>query len=353
MVNQRVSGRTMMPSSTSSGTQAPGPLDTENVNNAQVISPQGDLIIEYTGPSAVSHCWKVSSQLLMDKSPYFKALLDPEKFAEGRYFAQQRHISNDGPGSGVETDVDSSTDLSPSSVLPTFKIISESILELCGADAIQLFLRIMCLESLADETRVEFEDSLKSRPPAVIARLIEVADWFNSPRFIRNTLRGVGYMFGKKDRSSQGTFGPALLKMKEDRVRQNIVIAHFLQSDLLCQTMTHTLLVAGSRFWVDGLDRPATEHLRWRYLPDGIEGVFSAFPRQEIGKIANRHSKRSCTTDGSAYSTPSRIFTPISSVNTVHSKIQKRQNRSATLDHHSARPSPQLPESAASSVELD
>lgn len=269
MTDQHAPARTSIPLPIRHGAHASKILDIDDVNNAQEISPHGDLIIEYTDPSVVSHRWKVSSQLLMDRSPYFRALLDPEKFAEGRQFAQQRDTLDEGSDAGF----DSNTDPLPSAVLPTFKIMPGSILELCGADAVELFLRIICLETLADETRVEFEDSLKSRPPAVVARLIEVADWFNSPRFIRNTLRGVGYMFGKKDRSSQGTFGPALLKMKEDRVRQNIVIAQFLQSDLFFQTMTHALLVSGSKFWVDGLERPATEHLRWRYLPDGIEGM--------------------------------------------------------------------------------
>ena len=245
------------------------PLDTDDANNARVISPQGNLVIEYQDSSAVSHRWKVSSQLLMDKSPYFQALLDPEKFAEGRLFAQQRQNLNEDVNSHHGTGLDL-TKSSPHT-LPTFKITADKMLEICGVDAVELFLQIMCLEPFLDEGRVEFEDSLKSRSPSLIARLIEVADWFNSPRFIRNTLRGVGYMFGQRHRSPPGTFNPALLKMKEDRIRQSIIIAHFLQFDLLFETMTHTLLVAGSRFWADGPQRPDTEHLRWRYLPDGIE----------------------------------------------------------------------------------
>ncbi|KAJ5161885.1 hypothetical protein N7492_007277 [Penicillium capsulatum] len=271
MGEQRASRHTTAPLPVQHEAHTPEPLDMKDLNKTHVISPQGDLIIEYTDPSAVPHRWVVSSQLLVDKSPYFRALLDPEKFAEGRQLSQRRQGLKDSPGSSAETGSDGDVDLSSFSDLPTFKIGSESMLELCGAESIDLFLRIMCLESQADDTRIEFEDSLKSRSLAVIAKLIEIADWFNSPEFIRYTLRDVGYTFGKKDRSSQWTFGPALLRMKEDRTRQIIAIAYFLQSDIVCQTMTHTLLVAGSRFWVDGLERPATVHLRWRYLPDGFE----------------------------------------------------------------------------------
>jgi hypothetical protein len=62
--------------------------------------------------------------------------------------------------------------------------------------------------------------------------------------------------------------------MKEDRIRQIILISAFLDDTRVTKIMTHALLVIGSRFWINGLEYPDEETLRWRYLPNGLEGMF-------------------------------------------------------------------------------
>ncbi|CAG8260360.1 unnamed protein product [Penicillium olsonii] len=229
------------------------------------ITKNGDLILEYLAssdsPLAVSRKWQVASELLSSNSPYFQALLDPTKFSEGRHFNTQKQAWNESQDSNVLSQ----------HTLPTVTLPAIQPTRMCGEDAIELFLRILCVESTEETEKGAFENQLKYQSSSLIARLIELADSFNSPRIVRDMLRRVGYSYGKAKSAPLTKFNAALLSAKEDRIRQIIFISTFLGDARVTRVMTHTLIVVGSKFWTNGLESPEGDYLRWKYLPNGLE----------------------------------------------------------------------------------
>jgi hypothetical protein len=61
--------------------------------------------------------------------------------------------------------------------------------------------------------------------------------------------------------------------MSEDRIRQAIVVADFLNQESVAKIMTHALLIAGSKRWVHSPDVPEGPYFRWQYLANGLEGM--------------------------------------------------------------------------------
>lgn len=243
----------------------------------RVICPDGDVIIEYVESSSkVSNRWQVSSESLKRNSPYFQALLDPNKFSEGRLLAQhkQRQAQNDTLAMGSET----APEDNPEPLLhdlPTVKISETPFMKLCGPDAIDLFLKILCVDTLDKQRKLDFEMELGGISPSLVERMIEVAESFNSPKIIADTLRRICYVFGKLS-IHINKFRTEYLKTNEERIRRLIVIAVSVRDRKQVQILTHTLLVMGSKYWANGLELPdTTPYLRWRYLGNGMEGVYA------------------------------------------------------------------------------
>ncbi|KAJ5331761.1 hypothetical protein N7476_001544 [Penicillium atrosanguineum] len=240
-------------------------------SNLTVICPDGDMIIEYVESSSTGNrYWQLSSQDLMHNSPYFQALLDPNKFAEGRLVAEykQRKAPN---GADLTSSVNTHGNFDALGFdLPIVKISETRLTKLCGAGAIELFLKILCAEGLGKDKQVIFDSELKVMPPSIVVRTIEIAESFSSPNIVKQTLRRAWYMFGKT-KISWNKFGSPLLKQTEERVRQIIVIAEFIGDYSIAKVMMHTLLVMGSKYWDGRPEPPATDHLRWQYLPGGVE----------------------------------------------------------------------------------
>jgi hypothetical protein len=153
---------------------------------------------------------------------------------------------------------------------------------MCGEDAIELFLKIICLDSFDEAERVVFEDDLKTQSTSLVARMIDLADSLNSPRAVQDVLQKIGYSYGKTKPALLARFNSTLLSMKEDRIRQIIFISAFLDDSRLTRIMTHALLVVGSRFWTNGLYGPEEESLRWKCLPNGLEGGFLGVQSQSV-----------------------------------------------------------------------
>jgi hypothetical protein len=161
---------------------------------------------------------------------------------------------------------------------------------MCGEDAIELFLRILCLDSVEETERTVFEHDLKVQSTSLVARLIDLADSFNSPRIVRDVLRRIGYSYGKIKPGLFSKLNSSLLSMREDRIRQIIFISSFLGDSRVTRLMTHSLIVVGSKFWINGLEGPLEEEdFRWKYLPDGLEGVYpSSFIQTPVAKLCLR-----------------------------------------------------------------
>lgn len=276
-----------------------------------VISSNGDVIIEYNDrdgigfgnalPTASSdsmrgYRWLVASEDLTKNSPYFRALLDPNKFSEGRQFMKQKTdwcrktaataAAGEQKQKTNNKKKNSAKCLSsppPShkekdyllNDLPTLSLPVDESTSKLGVDAIELFLRVLSFHSLNDEKKKrDFNTEIKLLPPSLVARLVEIADAFNSPQAVREALKRSGYAYGK-GRVPVSKFNQSLLKMSEDRIRQIIYIAHFLEQSSVLQVLTHTLLVVGSRYWVNGVEPPDPDisTFPWLYFMDGLEGM--------------------------------------------------------------------------------
>ena len=243
---------------------------------AKVISRRGDVVVVYAdqgdSPEA-THSWQVASKDLMQNRPYFRALLDPNKFSEGRDVMEQKMSRLQ--MSGQDTSV---SDANAESLLPSISLPVEHFTRRLGIDAIELFLRVLSFSSLSATEKADFEGEIRLLPTSLIARLVELSDFFNSPRAVRDMLKRSGYAFGK-GRVVLSRFDASLLRMKEDRIRQIIFIADFLDECSVFQILTHVLIIVGSKFWINGVEPPGPDTLRWHYFSGGLEGIPSRRPQ--------------------------------------------------------------------------
>lgn len=243
-----------------------------------VISPLGDIILNYTAMSSGrSHYWQVSSKRLMLGSPYFGAMLDSDKFMEGRLLAQQRQALVDRMAPGAVENPPSDNESSMLAMLPVVQIPVSAKSELCGVEAIQLFLKILCFDfSETEEVQDAIHYDLRAQSSTMVVKVIDLAEWFNSTKPIQTALRAAQYRGGVKSRpsSSVKVFTLDMLKLKERRLREMILISTFLGLDDISKAMTHTLIILGSKYWLHGLERPMIEEYpNWKYLPNGLEGM--------------------------------------------------------------------------------
>lgn len=268
-------------------TAAPGdelsqnaPIDSDVLT---IICKDGDLIMEYSDLSpGVSRRWQVSSKAITNNSPYFRAMMDPEKFAEGRNLAAVREklaqLSTSSKMSGPEEDSKESDSLPLN--LPTLKI-SDPIARLCGADAIEVFMKILCLETQGKRARVAFENELREMPISTVELALEIAEMFNSCEIVSEVLQKVAYTIGRAG-MPLWKFSIEVAKWGEDRVRQAVIIAIALKEVQVAQVLMHRLIVTGSKYWGNELEFPEGLFLQWQYLPRGLEGPCLSIPNLNL-----------------------------------------------------------------------
>ncbi len=256
------------------------PKSSQPNTNTQAIVDGGDLIMEYTPSKQTSlgttnapltYRWKVSSESLIQSSPYFRVFLDPEKFSEGRKFMKQRELHSFDVDPQLNGDADATGFSEQEDALPIMGMPDNHLSRRLGPDTIGFFLRILSFNSFNEEEKESYDAEVKSQRPLFIAGLIEMADAFNSPTAVRDALQRSGYTLGKP-KLPLTKFNSSMLKLNEDRVRQSIFIARFLNDRIIFQMLTHALIVSGSRFWVNGLEAPELGTPSWHYFSDGIEG---------------------------------------------------------------------------------
>ncbi|EAW22268.1 uncharacterized protein NFIA_009480 [Aspergillus fischeri NRRL 181] len=198
---------------------------------AKSVANHADVIIEYTdvGSSGSNsfqvdkHCWRVASQDLIENSPYFRALLDPNKFSEGRQFMQQRAGHGQRSTHEVTGEEHDQSGIASGACLqhnlPTISLSRDRFLSRLGADAIELFLRILSYRSLEDDEKQGFDAELRVQPTSLVARLLETGDALNSPHIVKEALQRSKYAYGK-GKMPLSKFDTSLLKINEDRLRQ-------------------------------------------------------------------------------------------------------------------------------------
>ncbi|PYI23846.1 hypothetical protein BO86DRAFT_449957 [Aspergillus japonicus CBS 114.51] len=248
----------------------------------KTILPTGDIAIEHLDPEtvaatlsrAVVHRWRVSSSDIMRNSPYFRALLDPHKFAEGKNLMHQKIQTQQLASESTVGSLDSPDDEQAWNTdgLPVVRLPSDHFSSRLGTDAIELFLEVLSYDSYDDEQQRAFDARLRVQPVSLVSRLVELADAFNSPQAVQKALTQSGYAFGKGKVPLIRFDAASLLKLPEDRIRQTIFVARFSNEHAIVQVYTHTLVVMGSRYWSNGVvEAPETPTFPWRYLTGGIE----------------------------------------------------------------------------------
>ncbi|KAL4949207.1 hypothetical protein BDW69DRAFT_174912 [Aspergillus filifer] len=247
----------------------------------QVIVESGDLVLEYASSkhisidptTAATHRWRVSSGALRESSPYFRALLDPAKFSEGREFMRQRQLHTNSIDTGPATNGEAtgpSDDIPVPQGFPTLRLPENNVSQRLGPEIVGFFLRILSFESFSEEEKESFDVEVKNQRPSFIAGVIELADAFNSPQVVRDTLKRSQYTLGKP-KLPISKFTSSMLKLNEERMRQSIFIAKFMGNRTALQMLTHAFIVVGSRFWANGIDSPEPGSLPWHYFPGGLE----------------------------------------------------------------------------------
>ncbi|KAI2922979.1 hypothetical protein CBS147320_7210 [Aspergillus niger] len=260
------------------GVAHPLPDLEESTAPYKVILQTGDVIVEYFDPEsdistkseARHRRWRVSSADLAQNSPYFRALLDPDKFSEGRRLMQQKMMHQKLLADKMVNAASSDNQNVEVSYLPVVILPSKHVSSRLGLDAIKLFLEILSFNSFGEEQKCSFDAELKFLPVPLIARLLELSDAFNSPHVVRESLRRAGYAFGK-GKYQPSKFDSSLLKLSEDRIRQTVFVARILDEPVIYQVMTHALILLGSKSWTNGVEPPVTPTYPWRYFPNGIE----------------------------------------------------------------------------------
>lgn len=238
----------------------------------KILSRQGDAILEYidtdSHKSVIHYRWQVSSAMLIKNSPFFSALLDPNKFSEGRRFVENSSLSKVSSSSGSDESTDESLTQLPLVRLTVARLVGKHRME-----SFELFLKMLLIAVADSDGRVKLGKEINRQSVPVIAGTIEIADIFSSSEEVKILLKEFKYRPSIKGVQDLETFGSSLLKLNEERLRQIMYIAMFLKSDTIFRVASHALTLVGSVRWSDYISGfHTTERHRWSYLPNGIEG---------------------------------------------------------------------------------
>ncbi|KAL2798789.1 hypothetical protein BJX66DRAFT_24053 [Aspergillus keveii] len=271
VANSSISGPRPVPKSVVESINGSGPSGSQPT--ARVIVNSGDIFLDYDSPTGTgghaSYRWRVDSESLMQSSPYFRALLDPNKFSEGRHLMKQRELYSHDLDSWKNIDTSNHAHVQDYA-LPSVRLPKTHLSYCSGLDTIELFLRILSYHSFNDEEQENFNAEIRRQRPSSIARLIELADAYNSTQAVHDTLKRCNYTLGRP-KLPLTKFNSLVLKMNEERIRQSIFIASFVNERTIFQILTHALIVSGSKFWASGIESPDPDTPKWQYLPDGLE----------------------------------------------------------------------------------
>lgn len=244
----------------------------------KILTRDGDAILEYVDTDSrkvVTHYrWQVSSDRLIENSPFFSALLDPNKFSEGRRFVENKSRSKG--SSSTMRDVISSNE--PTTELTErLPLVGLNLTRLMGKhriESLELFLKVL-LSAYDVDLNAKMGAEIVQQSVPVIAGLIEIADLFSSPEVVSDALKHVNYRPSIKGIQSLEVFGSPLLKLSDERLRQIIYIAMFIQHDTIFRVASHALVLTGSTKWLDGgVGLNKSGRHRWSYFDNGIDGMF-------------------------------------------------------------------------------
>ncbi|EED21369.1 conserved hypothetical protein [Talaromyces stipitatus ATCC 10500] len=247
----------------------------------KIISRDGDAVLEYidtdSQKNVTHHRWQVSSDRLIETSPFFSALLDPNKFSEGRRFVESKCRASTTPTLDIgcnDISAEESTERLPLVGLNLFRLMGKHRIE-----SLELFLKVL-LSAHDVDLISKMESEIARQPVPVIAGLIEVADVFSSSDMVSVSLEHANYRPSIKGIPSLEVFSSSLLKLSDERLRQIIYIAMFIQHDTIFRVASHALVLIGSVRWLDGgIGLNKSGRHRWSYFDNGLEDLQAHFLR--------------------------------------------------------------------------
>ncbi|OAX80099.1 hypothetical protein ACJ72_05574 [Emergomyces africanus] len=257
-----------------------------NVKKTRIVCSDADVVLEFSpSPSSLSqklpprrYLMGVSSAALKESSPYFRVILDPDKFREGRELLEKRNQLDSKYGGGEVSLIDAA-------IFTELPRISVELPPLAGlfdkADLIETFLKVLHFGKTGSQNphhTQEILDHLATKSISFVANLIILSDRFGGLQTLIQTLnmsplsgasRSVGQTLMLKAQRRLQTSGIE----DEERTRQAIYFALSLGYNDGIVTFTHRLIIDGSKEWTYGhrdgwvgIDRPL-----WWHLPYGIE----------------------------------------------------------------------------------
>lgn len=247
----------------------------------KILTRDGDAILEYVDTDSrktVTHYrWQVSSDRLRENSPFFSALLDPNKFSEGRRFVENKTRSE---GSSTTTRDIRSRDEVINESTERLPLVGLNLTRLMGKhriEILELFLKVL-LSAYDVDLNAKMGTAIVHQSVPVIAGLIEIADLFSSSEVVSDVLKHANYRPSIKGIQSLEVFGSSLLKLSDERLRQIIYIAMFIRHDTIFRVASHALVLIGSTRWSDGgVGLNKSGRHRWSYFDNGIEGMSSTW----------------------------------------------------------------------------
>ncbi|OAL71848.1 hypothetical protein A7D00_3879 [Trichophyton violaceum] len=239
------------------------------------IHKDGDLVIicetapHNSLPEPTRHMFRISSLEITRASAYFKALLDPAKFQEGRSLLRSHEQMEAQYGSRKLA----LRDMTVGELLHIKIELPPLSTKINLRETLALYFELLCfcLPFTLDPNGLK---RFAVNTITTLASVLVLSDRFLSNDTIRNSFELL----------SQGRVGPFSYSKIIDRlqrfesedeecIREGIFLAHFLKEPLAFSSLTQSLILHGSVNWMaekpggtSGLDKPL-----WWHLPGGIE----------------------------------------------------------------------------------
>lgn len=284
---RQATGRRTLENGLANGREAtsPGRLKMTQDIDTRVVADDSDLVLHWVEPNAQTASSRssprdvllhVPSTALVQTNPYFAALLDPRKFAEGRRLVEKTSQLIEKYGSHMRGRLDQvHFDDLPRVGVEAVGMIARNTSE---ADVFEFFLKVLICAFKGGEKKKDFLKELALKPVPFLSSLIVVANRFNGQEVLKTLMAESRCAVNlTKDKLLKPVNMKGARLSNEERVRQALYVGIFLDHHRVTRAMSHALITMGSKAWFyggDEADAPA-QRLVWWHLPNGIEGKSS------------------------------------------------------------------------------
>lgn len=246
----------------------------------EIIFSEGDIILNCIpapsspGPHRPASRFRTTSTTLKTASDYFKVLLDPAKFQEGRQFLETIDALRVQYGSVELALRRAEIDELPQVTLELPPISSRvNQVALLGD-----FLRL-----LADSpfTNTAVPETIAKKPISFLASLAALLDRYGARHILNQALKAhepgddsLKLADGASERQRLRHRLQTFRSDDEERVREAIFLAQCLRDSKAFGLLTHKLVVSGSREWAQGFDerQAGIDRPIWWQLSGSVEG---------------------------------------------------------------------------------